>query len=55
MSEKWRYENLKWPEINEAVEKGLVPVLPVGTVEQHGPHLPIKMPLEQSNGYSDAE
>jgi creatinine amidohydrolase len=45
MNEKWRYENLRWPEINEAVERGLVPVLPVGTVEQHGPHLPIKMDL----------
>ena len=40
-----RFENLTWPEVNEAVEKGLIPILPVGTVEQHGPHLPIKMDL----------
>ncbi len=40
---KWRYEDLTWPEVNEAVRQGLVPVLPVGTMEQHGPHLPIKM------------
>jgi len=40
---KWRYEDLTWPEMNEAVEAGLIPVLPVGTMEQHGPHLPVKM------------
>ena len=26
-----------------AGEDGLIPVLPVGTMEQHGPHLPVKM------------
>ena len=25
-----RFENLTWPEVNEAVEKGLIPILPVG-------------------------
>ena len=40
---KWRYEDLTWPEMNDAVEAGLIPVLPVGTMEQHGPHLPVKM------------
>ncbi len=43
MTAKYKYENLTWPEVNEAVEKGLIPILPVGTTEQHGPHLPIKM------------
>ena len=40
---KWRYEDLTWPEINEAVKLGRIPLLPVGTMEQHGPHLPVKM------------
>ena len=40
---KWRYEDLTWPEMTDAVEAGLIPVLPVGTMEQHGPHLPVKM------------
>lgn len=40
---KFRFEDLTWPEVNEAVQAGMIPVLPVGTVEQHGPHLPIKM------------
>lgn len=38
-----RFEDLTWPEVNDAVSKGMIPVLPVGTMEQHGPHLPIKM------------
>ena len=34
---KWVYEDLTWAEMNQAVEAGLIPVLPVGTMEQHGP------------------
>ncbi len=43
MPEMYRYEELTWPEINDAVDRGLIPLLPVGTIEQHGPHLPIKI------------
>jgi creatinine amidohydrolase len=38
---KYRYEEFTWPEIRTAVEGNRVAVLPVGTVEQHGPHLPL--------------
>jgi creatinine amidohydrolase len=38
---KYRYEEFTWPEIKEAVADRRVAVLPVGTVEQHGPHLPL--------------
>jgi creatinine amidohydrolase len=38
---KYRYEEFTWPEIREAVAGNRVAVLPVGTVEQHGPHLPL--------------
>ena len=41
MPEKYRYEEFTWPEIREAVAQNRVAVLPVGTVEQHGPHLPL--------------
>ena len=41
MSEKYRYEEFTWPEIRTAVAEQRVAVLPVGTVEQHGPHLPL--------------
>ncbi|HVW85193.1 MAG TPA: creatininase family protein [Bryobacteraceae bacterium] len=38
---KYRYEEFTWPEIRDAVADNRVAVLPVGTVEQHGPHLPL--------------
>ena len=43
MLEAFRFEDLTWPEVNDAVEAGRIPVLPVGTIEQHGPHLPLKI------------
>jgi creatinine amidohydrolase len=41
MTDKYRYEEFTWPDIREAVAQQRVAVLPVGTVEQHGPHLPL--------------
>jgi creatinine amidohydrolase len=38
---KYRYEEFTWPEVKLAVSNQRVVVLPVGTVEQHGPHLPL--------------
>jgi len=40
---KYRYDELTWPEVNDAVAAGMIPVLPVGSVEQHGHHLPLKV------------
>jgi len=37
----YRYEELSWPQVREAVQHDPVVVLPVGTTEQHGPHLPL--------------
>src|ERR671912_882298 len=41
MTSKYRYEEFTWPELREAVKQQRVAVLPVGTIEQHGPHLPL--------------
>jgi creatinine amidohydrolase len=41
MEAKYRYEEFTWPEIRIAVAQNRVAVLPVGTIEQHGPHLPL--------------
>ena len=37
----YRYEELTWPEMKEAIAQQPVIVLPVGSVEDHGPHLPL--------------
>ena len=36
----WRYEKLTWPQMNDAIAAAKVPFIPVGSIEQHGPHLP---------------
>lgn len=38
---KYRYDELTWPEMREAVARQPVVLLPFGTVEDHGPHLPL--------------
>jgi len=35
------YEELTWPEMRDAVKEERVVLLPTGSIEQHGPHLPI--------------
>ncbi len=39
--DKILYDELTWPGINEAVAAKKVVLLPVGSTEQHGPHLPL--------------
>jgi creatinine amidohydrolase len=35
-------ERMTWPEVEEAIERGVDAVLiPIGTTEQHGPHMPL--------------
>lgn len=48
--EKFRYELLTWSEADAAAQDGRVVVLPVGAIEQHGPHLP--MDVDQRLAYS---
>ncbi len=35
------WESLKWPEIQERLKLVDMAILPVGSIEQHGPHLPL--------------
>lgn len=39
----YRFDELTWPEVNEAVAMGKIPIIPTGSVEQHGHHLPLKV------------
>jgi len=36
-----RYDDLTWPEMRAAIARQPVVLLPFGTVEDHGPHLPL--------------
>lgn len=49
-----RYELLTWPEINEAVAQEKVVVLPIGSVEQHGHHLPLDVDVKLASSVCDA-
>ena len=45
VEQKYLYTDLTWPEVNEAVTAGKVILLAVGSIEQHGPHLPLDVDL----------
>src|SRR5574342_549916 len=40
---EWRYDRLSWPQMREAIARRPQPVVavPIGAVEDHGPHLPL--------------
>ncbi len=38
---EYRYNRLTWQEMNQAIKGRRVVLLPVGSTEQHGPHLPL--------------
>ncbi len=40
-SEPLEYGRLTWAEVKRAVTEARIPIVPIGTLEDHGPHLPI--------------
>jgi creatinine amidohydrolase len=40
-AQEYRYNRLTWPEMNRAIARQKVVILPTGSTEQHGPHLPL--------------
>jgi creatinine amidohydrolase len=45
MPHKYRYGEMTWPEVREAAMRPCVAILPIATLEDHGPHLPIDTDL----------
>ena len=43
VAEIYQFDELTWPEVNEAIAMGKIPIIPTGSVEQHGHHLPLKV------------
>jgi len=46
---KYRYAEMTWPECKAAADQGRVAVVPVGTYEDHGHHLPIDVDVVLSS------
>ena len=46
---KYRYGEMTWPEVRIAVAEERVAVVPIATIEDHGPHLPIDTDLRLCN------
>jgi creatinine amidohydrolase len=46
---KYRYGELTWPEVKAAAAQNRVAVIPIATIEDHGPHLPIDTDLRLCN------
>lgn len=38
-----KFEELSWPEVAEVLQEPNAMILPVGSIEQHGPHLPLNV------------
>ena len=49
MRAKYRYGEMTWPEIREAATERRVAVVPIATIEDHGPHLPVDTDLVLCN------
>jgi creatinine amidohydrolase len=45
VTHEYRYNRLTWPEMNDAIARQPVVILPTGSTEQHGPHLPLDVDL----------
>jgi creatinine amidohydrolase len=43
-----------WPELEEAIKKNTLVIIPVGTTEEHGRHLPVETDAMIATLYSDA-
>ena len=49
-----RLEALAWPEVSRRAEAGGILVIPVGSTEQHGPHLPVSTDTDIAVAVADA-
>jgi creatinine amidohydrolase len=41
MSSEYRLSKLTWPEVSELLQKANIVIVPVGSTEQHGRHIPV--------------
>lgn len=48
-----RFDEMRWPEIAEALTQPHVVILPVGSTEQHGKHLPVNLDIRTATHYAE--
>lgn len=53
-NESFRYEKMSWPAIDQAAADGRVVLIPVGTLEDHGRHLPVDTDVVLAKGVCHA-
>jgi creatinine amidohydrolase len=53
MTREYRLDSLSWPEI-DAMASGRLLAVPVGSTEQHGPHLPLTVDTDIATALADA-
>jgi len=41
VAQQYRFDHLTWEEVNQAAALKKVVILPIGSIQQHGPHLPV--------------
>jgi len=49
----YRFRDQSWPRIREHIEKRSLLILPVGTTEEHGPHLPVDTDARIAEAYGE--
>lgn len=45
-------EEMTWPEVRDALDEARVAILPVGSLEQHGPHLALSVDIAGAEAFS---
>lgn len=50
---KIRFGDMRWPEIKEVLKKPNVVILPIGSTEQHGRHLPVNFDTYSATYYAE--
>ena len=45
------FRDQSWPQLHEALERKTLLILPVGTIEEHGPHLPVDTDARIAEAY----
>jgi creatinine amidohydrolase len=48
-----RFGEQTWPQIGEHIDRGSVLILPIGTTEEHGPHLPVDTDARIAQAYGE--